>query len=67
MNDLNLVWQVVDLSSDSNWQFYTYYRYLEPLLRKLSMPVFQILGLWLHLKETFLGLGLTFSSPKDAM
>ena len=31
---------------------------LEPLL-KLSMP-FQVLGLWLHLKEIFfLGLGLT--------
>ena len=30
---------------------------------KLSMPVFQVLGFWLHLKEVlFLGLGLTVTT-----
>ena len=42
-------------SSDSSWQCY----YMLGTTTKLSMP-FQVLGLWLHLKEIFfLGLGLT--------
>ena len=42
-------------SSDSSWQCY----YMLGTTTKLSMP-FQVLGLWLHLKELlFLGLGLT--------
>ena len=47
----NLVWRVVGSTSDSSWHITC----LEPPLSML----FQVLGLWLHLKEILLCLGLT--------
>ena len=50
----NLVQRVISTPLDSSWHITC----LEPLLSCQIMR-FQVLELWLHLKETFLGLGLT--------
>ena len=52
--------KVVSPSSDSSWQCYTIITCL-----KLSMPFQVSLGLWLHLKEILLGLGLTEINIKE--